>query len=80
MIKELPGVVEYLQMRWLLDQYSHQKQAIQQGIIGWSFFKKRKPLQNKEKQVYYFRVNQKYRAFVKYKDDMYIVYEISDHQ
>ena len=80
MIKELPGVVEYLQMRWLLDQYRHQKQAIQQGIIGWPFFKKRKPLQNKEKQVYYFRVNQKYRAFAKYKDDMYIVYEISDHQ
>ncbi len=79
-IKELPGVVEYLEMRWLLEQYRHQKQAIQQGIIGWWFFKKRKPFQRKNKQVYYFRVSQKYRAFAKYRDGMYVVYEINDHQ
>ena len=79
-IRELPGIIDYLTMRWLLDQYRKQKQAIQSWIIRWAFFKKREPIQSPKKQVYYFRINKKYRALIKYKDGIYVVYEIDDHQ
>ena len=79
-IKEIPWVIEYLVSRWLLEQYRTQKAAIQSGTLWWAFFKKRKPIESTIKQVFYFRLNKKYRAFARYKDWIYVVYKIDDHQ
>jgi plasmid maintenance system killer protein len=76
-IIEAPHVVEYLHKRGLLKQYLKAKNAILCGDVAGTYFKKRKPY---HLGVWYFRINQQYRAFGYFDGKVFKVASISDHQ
>jgi len=50
---------------------------LENGDLKSAKFRKRKP---KKLEIYYFRINKKYRAIGQFKNDLFVVTEISDHQ
>ncbi len=70
-------ILAYLISRQILKQYLKQKRQIALGNFQGATFKKRRPF---EKEMFYFRINNKYRAIGRFKEDYFVVTEISDHQ
>lgn len=77
-IVEEQGIREYLISRRLLERY---KQAKDKLLISSRIrsldFKLRKPTKDK---VFSFRISNKWRAYGYYKDGIFIISKISDHQ
>ena len=71
------SILNYLKKSNILQQYLKQKQNLLSGNIKNSNLKKRQPF---IKQMYYFRINKKYRAIGRIKNNYFVVTEISDHQ
>lgn len=76
-ILETNEAAEYLLSRNVADQYKKVKGHILAGHISGAQLRKREP---KEDDVWYFRINKKFRAFA-YLDGMTLkVFHIDDHQ
>lgn len=71
------SIIKYLNKRNILTQYKKAKELLKQEQFSSISFKKRKPL---SAGIYYFRINQKYRALGVFDGQDFIVTEISDHQ
>ena len=76
-VLEKPKAVKYIQSRQLQSQYLKAKNFIEQGLFELVDLRKRQP---KNQNLFYFRINKKYRAFGYIKSDTLIVTDISDHQ
>ncbi len=76
-IYEHDDVVKYLEKRWLVSQYKNAKQKLTSGYIWKLDFKQRQP---KWSWVYSFRINKQFRAFGYFREDNFVVVEISNHQ
>lgn len=76
-IYERKDVLPYLEARNLLDQYRKAKQLLLRGNVMQVRFKKRHP---KGSGIWYFRINQQYRALCVFnvQSDL-IVFSIDDH-
>jgi len=71
-------IKEYLEKRNLLKQFKKAKNKILSWINSNNYFKERKP---KNSNIWYFRINKKYRAYWSIdKDWDLIIFEINDHQ
>lgn len=76
-ILEAPGVEEYLLSRNLLKRYLKVKRDLLQGRLKQADFKKRQP---KSQDVYYFRINQQFRAIGYFEGATFYVAHIDNHQ
>ena len=76
-VYETDTAVAYLKKRELIKPYLKAKQYFQQGHTRIVKLKLLQPKKNKE---YQFRINDKYRARGFYKENGFLVTEISDHQ
>ena len=77
-ILEDEWIINYLKKRNLLDQYKKAKNNILRKYNSKTYFKERKP---KGTNIWYFRINKKYRAYWTIdKDNDLLIYKISDHQ
>ena len=77
-VYEKKSVVPYLESRQLTKAYLKAKSYIEQGMYELVDLRKREP---KSLNVFYFRINRKYRAFGYInKNHELIVTDISDHQ
>ncbi len=76
-VKEHKGIREYLEKRQLTKQYRKQKSLIKAGYFDLAHLKKMTP---KSSEIYYFRINKKYRAIGFIEKDTFVVTEIWDHQ
>jgi len=72
-----PEILKYLQKRNLVNSYIKAKTILESGNLQSVYFKKRKP---KKYDIYYFRINKKFRAFGQFKGSLFVVTDISDHQ
>jgi plasmid maintenance system killer protein len=70
-------IIKYLNKRNILSQYKKAKLLLKQEQFSSVNFKKRKPL---SAGIYYFRLNQKYRALGVFDGQDFIVTEVYDHQ
>ena len=76
-IFETKWVFEFLEKRWLINQYKKSKSYILAWIYWKTDLKIRKP---KEKWEYSFRINKQFRAFGKLDNWDLIIYIIDNHQ
>lgn len=76
-IIETKEVSLYLTTRWLVNQYKKAKTYLQLWLFLQVKFGLREP---KKDEIYYFRINKKYRALCIIENDELRVYKISDHQ
>jgi len=77
-ILEDKEIFEYLEKRWLVKQYKKAKKNILLKLNLRNYFKERKP---KWSRIYYFRINDKYRALWKInKNNNLVIWEIDNHQ
>ncbi|MEQ9102658.1 MAG: hypothetical protein RIF36_19480 [Imperialibacter sp.] len=76
-VEKSEKVLQYLQERNLVKSYIKAKLLLENGDLQSASFKKRRP---KHLEIYYFRINKKYRAIGRFKGDQFVVTEISDHQ
>jgi len=71
-------IKEFLEKRNLLKQYKKAKTYVIKWINNKTYFKEREP---KNSNIWYFRINQKYRAWWSIdKEWDLIIFEINDHQ
>ena len=77
-IYEQKDILSYLETRNLLEQYRRAKQFLLRGNLMQVRFKKRRP---KGSGIWYFRINQQYRALCVFNvNKELIVFAIDDHQ
>lgn len=76
-IIETKEVIIYLQKRGLTKQYIKAKSYILSGFLRHVDFKLRQP---KSSGIWYFRINQQYRALGIIEKDELRILEIDDHQ
>ena len=76
-ILETKEVVKYLQARDLVDRYKKVKNHILAGHVSGAQLRKRKPSTD---DIWYFRINKKYRAFAYLYNITLKVFHIDDHQ
>jgi membrane protease subunit (stomatin/prohibitin family) len=76
-ILETEEVAQYLIERQLLPQYQKCKRYILEGFLKNVDFKIRQP---KKEEIYYFRINQQYRALCIIVRNELRVFEIDNHQ
>lgn len=76
-IIESKEVAQYLKKRGLLKQYKKAKTYLLLGNFQQIDFKKRKP---KKDQIWYFRINQQFRALCYFTNDKLVVFEVDNHQ
>ena len=76
-VREKPKVIKYIVTHQLTSQYLKAKHYIEQGLFELVDLRKRQP---KDQNLFYFRINKKYRAFGYIKDNTLFVTDISDHQ
>ncbi len=78
-IIEFEEAAEYILSRGLLIQYRKAKSYISEWHLNMVDFKIRQP---KNKWIYQFRINQKYRGFcyLQDNDETLVIFKISDHQ
>ncbi len=76
-ILESPKVTTYLKKRNLLKQYTKAKNYVLSWDFGIVKFKMREP---KSDDIWYFRINQQFRAHAYLEWDTLIVYKIDNHQ
>ena len=76
-IIEHKNVWNYIISHNLLKQYKKAKDL----LLNWNLisvdFRKRRPYKSEK---YYFKINNKYRAFGYFEWDTFIIFEINDHQ
>ena len=71
-------IKEFLEKRNLLKQFKKSKEKVLNWVNSKSYFKERKP---KNSNVWYFRINKKYRAYWSIDENWdLIIFEINDHQ
>lgn len=76
-IYEQKNILPYLQSRTLVEQYRKAKQLLLRGNVKQVCFKKRHP---KGSGIWYFRINQQYRALCVFNvDNDLVVFAIDDH-
>lgn len=76
-IFETKEIYDFLEKRWLVEQYKKSKNYIIAWIYWKTDFKLRKP---KEKWEWSFRINKQFRAFWKLDNWDLIIYIIDNHQ
>jgi len=76
-ILEYKKVWDYIISHNLLNQYKKAKELILEWNLKTVDFKKRRPYKSEK---YYFRINNKYRAFCFFEWNILKVFEINDHQ
>jgi len=76
-IREHKKVLAYLNLRDLCKKYQKQKHFLLEGKLQSVDFKKRKPY---SKDIYYFRVDKKFRAYCYFDKKILRVFKIDDHQ
>jgi len=76
-VLEEEGIVAYLKKRNIVKPYLKAKKYMEDGFYEVVDLRKRKP---KKLQIFYFKINQKYRAIGYIENNTFIVTEISDHQ
>lgn len=77
-IYEQRAILPYLQQRNLLERYQKVKRFLLAGNVAQVRFKKRNP---KGSGIWYFRINQQYRALCVFNaEGDLIVFAIDDHQ
>ncbi len=77
-VYERKEILPYLQERNLLAQYKKAKELLLRGNVMQVRFKKRHP---KGSGIWYFRINQQYRALCVFNTERdLIVFAIDDHQ
>ncbi len=76
-ITEKAIVISYLKKRGLVSKYLKAKNNILQDNFRAVDLKKRRPHTD---NIWYFRINKKYRALAEKIDDKLYVFYISDHQ
>jgi len=76
-IIERKDVILYLKKRNLFAQYKKAKNFLLLKYFSLVNFKKKKP---KKDKIWYFRINQQFRALAYFKDDILVVFDIDNHQ
>jgi hypothetical protein len=76
-IVETKNIKWILEKYWLFKQYLKSKDNILSGINAKTYFKERKP---KWSWIWYFRINQKYRALWFIEWNQLKIYDIDSHQ
>lgn len=76
-VEKSEKILQFLKSRKILDSYIKAKTLLENGDLKSPRFKKRKP---KALAFYYFRINKQYRAIGRFKGDLFVVTEITDHQ
>lgn len=76
-VEKSESILLYLRQRNLLQSYKKAKILLENGDLQSVSFKKRQP---KHLDLYYFQINRKYRAIGRFKRELFVVTEISDHQ
>ena len=76
-IIEYKDVVSYIKSHNLLKQYKKSKNKILEWDLVSVDFRKRRPC---KLEKYYFKINNKYRAFCYFKWSTLVIFEINDHQ
>ncbi len=76
-ILEKEEVISYLKKRGLVAKYLKAKSNISQNNFRAVDLKKRKPHSD---NIWYFRIDKKYRALAEKVDNKFFVFHISDHQ
>jgi len=76
-VEKSDEILKYLKKRNLVNVYIKAKTLLENGDLKTVDFRKRKP---RKYDIFYFRINKKYRAIGQFKDDLFVVTEISDHQ
>lgn len=74
---EEDGIIAYIKKRNLVKQYLKVKRYLENDFFELVDLRKRKP---KSANVFYFKIDKKYRAIGYIEDNTFIVTEISDHQ
>lgn len=74
---EREHILSYLQERQLVSQYKKVKSFIENGSYALVQLKKRQPT---SANIWYFRINKKYRAWAFKHNDTLAVFKIDDHQ
>jgi len=72
-----PEALEYIEKRELTKQYQKAKSHILSGRFSSAQLKLRAP---KKDQIWYFRINKKFRALCELDGEALYVYAIDDHQ
>ena len=73
--EENRDIFEYLEKRQLVGQYKKAKEK----ILSWNF-RELSVRQPKKEWVWYFRINDQFRAFAKLEKNTLIVFDIYNHQ
>lgn len=76
-IVEKNSAITYLKKRGITKQYLKAKEHILNDNFRAVNLKKRQP---SSENIWYFRINKKYRALAEKVDDTLFVFHISDHQ
>ena len=76
-ILETSEVAEYIQSRNLMNQYKKVKGYILAGHTSGAHLRKREP---KGDNIWYFRINKKFRAFAYLDGATLKIFHIDDHQ
>lgn len=76
-IKEEFYILDYLNKRWILNQYKKSKNNILSWNYSWNKIWLKEP---KKDLVVYFRINKQFRALYKLEGNSLIVFEIDNHQ
>lgn len=76
-ILELPEIIEYLESRNLLKQYKKAKNYILSGKFTTVQLRKKEP---KSLNIWYFRINQQYRAIGYIEQNIFYIIAVDDHQ
>ncbi|HHH52985.1 MAG TPA: hypothetical protein ENK91_04950 [Bacteroidetes bacterium] len=76
-VYETDEVIEYLKSRRIIKPYLKSKQYFE---LGYKQLINLKILKPKKNQLYQFRITKKYRAIGYFKENGFLVIEISDHQ
>lgn len=76
-VMEEDGIIAYIKKRNLVKQYLKVKRYLENDFFELVDLRKRKP---KSANVFYFKIDKKYRAIGYIEDNTFIVTEISDHQ
>lgn len=76
-VLEEDGIITYIKKRNLVKPYLKVKKYLENDFFELVDLRKRKP---KSANVFYFKIDKKYRAIGYIEDNTFIVTEISDHQ
>ncbi len=76
-IEEEKYIFDFLEKRWLIQQYKRAKINILSWNFWWNKIWYRKP---KQDEIIYFRINKQFRAYCHIEWDILVVFDINNHQ